>query len=113
MTIISHACGFNGSPTSGAASLTVTFTNTSFTISGTLTASAWTFGDGGTSSTFSPTYTYNTPGTYTVTLVQSYSAFADATATQINYITVTGPPPAPGGRVLVTGAKLNSVIINP
>jgi PKD repeat protein len=111
MTIVSHSVNFNGTPTSGAVPLFVSFTNLSSTISGTLTASAWTFGDGGTSSVFSPTYTYNTPGTYTVTLVQSYSAFADATATKTNYITVTGATSYGGGNhsgVNLRGIKLGT-----
>ncbi len=48
----------------GCAPLTVGFTNTSF---GGLTYQ-WNFGDGGTSSADNPVYTYNAPGTYTVTL---------------------------------------------
>ena len=44
------------------------FTDTSVANSGTLTTWVWTFGDGGTSSTESPTYAYTTPGTYTASL---------------------------------------------
>jgi gliding motility-associated-like protein len=49
----------------GCAPLTVSFTNTSwqaFTYQ-------WHFGDGGTSTADNPTYVYNQPGTYSVTLV--------------------------------------------
>jgi|GEM_PF-4909789 len=48
---------------------TASFTNTS---SGT-TNYNWTFGDGGSSNSYSPTYTYSTPGSYTVCLSATYS----------------------------------------
>ncbi|MCW3122073.1 MAG: domain containing protein [Flavipsychrobacter sp.] len=53
-----------GPATSGCAPLTVSFTNTS---TNGLTY-VWDFGDGGTSSTFSPTHTFVGAGTFTVTL---------------------------------------------
>lgn len=49
---------------SGCAPLTVSFTNTSLQGSTYL----WSFGDGGTSTADNPTYIYNVPGVYTVTL---------------------------------------------
>jgi PKD repeat protein len=61
--------GFAGTPTNGAAPLTVVFTNTS---SGSLTNSEWDFGDGNTAtngSTVNVTNTYAAAGTYTVNLV--------------------------------------------
>lgn len=48
----------------GCAPLTVDFTNTSLLGETYL----WNFGDGGTSQAFEPSYTWNTPGTYTVSL---------------------------------------------
>ncbi|MBX2977765.1 MAG: PKD domain-containing protein [Flavobacteriales bacterium] len=48
----------------GCAPLTVSFTNTS--LQG--LSYQWNFGDGGTSTADNPTYIYNVPGTYTVTL---------------------------------------------
>lgn len=56
---------FTPSPTSGTSPLPVSFTNTSTGASNYL----WSFGDGGTSSTTNPGYTYNTDGTYTVILI--------------------------------------------
>ncbi len=48
---------------------TATFTNNSMPFTGTYDI-AWDFGDGlGTSTAVNPTYTYTTPGTYTVTVV--------------------------------------------
>lgn len=57
---------FTSNIVSGCAPLTITFNNTS-TVSDSY---QWHFGDGAVDSvTFNPTITYNTPGTYTVTLL--------------------------------------------
>ncbi|HEQ97927.1 MAG TPA: PKD domain-containing protein [candidate division Zixibacteria bacterium] len=87
------AADFSGSPTSGCAPLTVDFTDQS---SGTgIDGWSWTFGDGGNSSAQNPSYTYNTPGTYTVSLtVSSSSQGCDDTQTKTGYITVNGGPTA-------------------
>ncbi len=80
---------FSGTPLSGSAPLTVTFTNSS---SGTTPLSySWAFGDGGTSTATSPVYTYNTPGTYTVTLTATNSCGSDQEV-KTGYVTVTAPP---------------------
>ena len=81
-----HA-SFSGTPTSGVAPLVVDFTNLS---TGDFTTSSWTFGDGGTSTASSPTYTYTTAGVYTVTLTVSGLGGAD-TMTRTSYITVYQP----------------------
>jgi PKD repeat protein len=56
---------FTGTPTSGAATLTVAFTDSS---TGSPTTWAWDFGDGGTSTSQNPSHDYTAAGTYTVTL---------------------------------------------
>ncbi len=76
---------FSGSPTSGDAPLTVTFTDLS---SNNPTSWSWDFGDGTTSTVQNPTHTYNTPGTYTVSLTAS-NAYGSDTNTKTDYITVT------------------------
>ena len=48
--------------------LTASFVNSSTDTGGTIDATAWTFGDGGTSTVASPTHTYAAAGTYTATL---------------------------------------------
>jgi PKD repeat protein len=58
--------GFTADPTTGSAPLTVTFTDTS---SGNITSWAWDFGDGNTSTAQHPAHTYNSTGSYTVTLM--------------------------------------------
>jgi len=84
---------FSGSPTSGCAPLTVDFTDLS---TGTgIDGWDWTFGDGGTSTAQNPSYQYNNPGTYTVTLTASSSSQGcNDVATKTGYITVNGGPVA-------------------
>lgn len=65
---------------------TVTFTNTSTNAN----VANWNFGDGGTSTQFNPTYTYSTPGTYSVTLTASSSCGTNTT-TKTNYIVINSP----------------------
>jgi len=74
---------FSGNPTSGAAPLTVAFTDTS---SGSPTSWSWTFGDGGTSTAQSPSHTYNTASQYTVSLTAT-NAYGSDGETKTNYIT--------------------------
>jgi len=80
---------FSGSPASGAAPLTVEFTDIS---SGAPTNWLWSFGDGSTATERNPTYTYLGPGSYSVTLTVS-SAEGTSTTTKNGYITVTGVSP--------------------
>jgi uncharacterized repeat protein (TIGR01451 family) len=76
---------FTGSPTSGPAPLTVSFTDTS---TGTPTAWSWSLGDSGTSSSRNPTHQYTSAGSYTVSLTATNSGGSN-TATKSGYITVT------------------------
>lgn len=77
---------FSGTPTSGDAPLSVSFTDLS---SGSPTSWSWTFGDGGTSTAQNPSYVYNNPGTYNVTLNVTNACGSDG-ETKVAYITVTG-----------------------
>ena len=88
-TVVSH---FSGTPTSGYSPLTVAFTDESL---GTITGWSWDFGDTGTSTTPSPSHTYNTPGTYSVSLTVTGPGGAD-TFTRTNYIAVEDPTPIAG-----------------
>ncbi|MBD3299020.1 MAG: PKD domain-containing protein [candidate division Zixibacteria bacterium] len=78
---------FSGSPTSGDAPLTVSFSDLSTNNPDTW---SWDFGDGGTSTAQNPSYEYTTAGTYTVTLTASNCAGSDI-ASKTDYITVTEP----------------------
>jgi len=73
---------------------TVTFNNT--TTLGTAGAGtySWDFGDGGTSTATSPTYTYNVPGVYNVTLVAVNSGGCTQSLTKNTYITILAKPHA-------------------
>ncbi|HVM59765.1 MAG TPA: PKD domain-containing protein [Verrucomicrobiae bacterium] len=70
---------FAAAPTAGAAPLAVTFTDIP---SNSPTAWYWTFGDGGTSTTESPSHTYANPGSYSAQLIASNSGGASSPATQ-------------------------------
>ena len=86
---VAPVANFSGTPTSGNAPLSVTFTNSS-TGTGPLTY-AWTFGDGGTSTAANPVYAYATAGTYTVTLTTTNACGSDG-ETKTGYVTVSNPP---------------------
>jgi PKD repeat protein len=85
---------FIATPTSGTAPLPVEFSDTS---TGSPTSWLWTFGDGTTSTTQSPSHTYAAPGTYTVSL-RATNANGSDTVTRTGFITVgeQPPPPPPG-----------------
>ena len=86
---VTPVANFTTNTTSGTAPETVQFTDTS---SNSPTAWNWNFGDGGSSTLQNPTYTYNAPGTYTVTLTAGNAA-GNNTITQTNLITVNYPVP--------------------
>ncbi len=86
-SMIPPVAGFSGLPVSGPAPLTVNFLDSS---ADNPSWWAWTFGDGGTSSLENPVYTYQNPGTYTVSLTVS-NAGGSNTDTLTNYISVSCP----------------------
>jgi PKD repeat protein len=79
---------FSGSPTNGAAPLSVTFTNQSTSA----TNYSWDFGDAKTSIATNAANTYTNAGTYTVKLTAMGSGGTNA-LTRTSYIVVTNPPP--------------------
>jgi PKD repeat protein len=80
---------FVGAPTSGTRPLTVAFTNQS---TGSITGHAWSFGDGGSSTLASPSYTYTAAGTYTVTLTETGPG-GTSTRSRAAYVVVNEPRP--------------------
>jgi len=86
--VVAPVANFTATPTSGAAPLTVQFTDAS---TNTPTSWAWTFGDGVTSTTQNPSHEYTAAGTYTVTLTATNSAGYDIEE-KTGYITVSAAP---------------------
>ena len=83
------AANFTANPTSGLKPLTVAFTDTS---AGVISAWAWAFGDGDTSSAQNPLHQYTSAGIFTASL-RVTGPGGSSTLTRTNYITVTEPPP--------------------
>lgn len=84
--VVAPVANFVGTPTTVVAGNTVAFTDLS---TNTPTSWSWTFAGGtpGTATTQNPVVTYNTPGTYAVTLTATNSAGSDG-ETKTAYITV-------------------------
>jgi len=85
--VVAPVANFAGTPSSGTAPLTVTFTDSS---TNTPTSWSWSFGDGSSvnATVKNPVHTYASAGTYTVALTATNSAGSN-TITRTNYITVT------------------------
>ncbi len=80
---------FSGTPTSGVAPVSVSFTDLS---SGPVSSWAWDFGDGATSTLQDPSHDYTTPGVYTVALTATGPG-GSGVETKVGYITIGDPPP--------------------
>jgi PKD repeat protein len=77
---------FIADPVTGAAPLSVTFTDLS---KGTITSWLWNFGDGSTSTNRNPSHTYSASGAYTVSLTATGPSGSN-TAVKSQYINTTG-----------------------
>ena len=82
---------FSADVTTGQAPLAVHFTDQS---TNTPTSWAWTFGDGTTATTQSPSHTYAAAGTYDVSLTAT-NAGGPGSLTKTGYIVVSTAPPPP------------------
>lgn len=85
---------FSTDTTDACGTKTVTFSNTTNPNAAGAVTYQWDFGDGDSSTVMSPTHTYNTAGTFTVTLVVTNSNGCTNTLTKTNYITVKAAPTA-------------------
>ncbi|MGD1020376.1 MAG: glycosyl hydrolase family 28 protein, partial [Verrucomicrobiia bacterium] len=105
------AAGFSGSPTSGMAPLTVTFTDMS---AGSITNRFWDFGDGATTNTTAGnlTHTYNSVGSFRVSLTVTGPAGTN-TLSQASYITATHNSPVitAGATVANAALQVGNVIV--
>jgi len=112
LTVPAPVANFAANPTSGTAPLNVAFTNQS---TGSITSFAWTFGDGGTSTLASPSHTYSTAGTFSVSLTVTGPGGSN-TRTANNLITVNAPAGAPVANFTASprsgAAPLNVVFTN-
>lgn len=98
---------FIGSPTTVPVGSTVAFTDLS---TNSPTSWSWTFGGGGTPNTStlqSPTITFNTVGTYTVSLTAT-NAFGSDSETKVSYINVIQPTTGSCDTVIVFNATDSS-----
>ncbi len=92
--------GGGGTPTANftftTSGLTATFTDTSTDSGGTIGAHAWTFGDGGTSTATSPSHTYATAGTYSVSdkVTDSTSGLTSTKTASVTVSAAGGTPTA-------------------
>ncbi|HEX2907776.1 MAG TPA: PKD domain-containing protein, partial [Phototrophicaceae bacterium] len=101
---------FMANPTTGYAPLNVTFTSTS---TGSITAYAWNFGDGGTSNQANATHSYASAGTYTVSLTVTGPGGSNTASTTIIVNAVPAAPVASFTANPVTGnAPLNVTFTN-
>lgn len=93
ITVYGHPVpDFTLDPDSGCYPLEVQFTN--LTDAGSTGNCNWTFGDGGTSTDCDPTYTYNAPGIYDVTLIVTSPEGCDGDTTYLDLVTVFDHPVA-------------------
>ncbi len=86
---VAPAASFTANATSGTAPLDVSFTDTS---TGSPTAWNWSFGDGNYSEEQTPVHTYESEGTYTVSL-NATNAVGSDTVTETDYISVLQAAP--------------------
>ena len=92
----------SATPLSGKPPLTVNFTGSGKDVDGTVASYTWNFGDGSTSNQQNPSHTYETPGSYTVSLkvTDDKGAIGSANVT-INVLKSDTTPPA-----VPTGVKI-------
>lgn len=83
---VTHPGFTQDTPLVGCAPLTVAFHDTSAGAAGYL----WRFGDGNTSGSSSPLYTYTTPGIYTVTQIINPTSQCPDSVVKVNIISVKG-----------------------
>ena len=88
-TQLPPVANFEASPSLGEAPLTVSFNDLS---ENSPTSWQWDFGDGSTSTNKNPNHTYNTPGTYTVSLLVE-NAYGEDTKIKSDLVAVIAPPP--------------------
>lgn len=104
--VVPPVAEFNANPVTGTAPLNVQFTDTS---TGTINSYAWDFNNDGTtdSTQQNPSWTYNTPGTYTVKLTVTGPGGNDEEV-KTDYITVNPDITPPTVNANPTGGNYNT-----
>jgi len=93
---IKPSANFTASPTSGTAPLAVDFdASGSSDPDGSITSYNWTFGDGSTGTGVTTSHTYNTAGTYTVSLTVIDGQGATGSTTRIIQVNTSGENASP------------------
>lgn len=99
------SANFTANPTAGTAPLQVQFSDTSNANGSPVTARQWNFGDGNSSTQQNPSHTYQTAGTFNVSLTVTTANGSD-TETKNGLITVSAVTEPPAG-CACSGAKLD------
>ncbi len=100
---------FTFTPSTGEAPLTVDFdASVSHDPDGTITSYSWDFGDGGTGSGETISYTFNTPGTYSLSMVVT----DNDGATDVTYNTIVVQGSNPGGETTTIGSEADTYTNN-
>ncbi|MGH9764899.1 MAG: PKD domain-containing protein, partial [Blastocatellia bacterium] len=86
-TVTNPVIDFTATPVHGIAPLTVNFTDET---TGSPSTWGWDFGDGGKSTVQNPSHTYQSSGSYSVSLTASGTGFSGG-KTRLNFITVGSP----------------------
>ncbi|MFT7612127.1 MAG: gliding motility-associated-like protein, partial [Parvicellaceae bacterium] len=94
----------------GCEPLEVNFTQTSSTLVDSIISYGWDFGDGGTSTSADPTYVFNTPGVYDVTLTVSTNAGCTTIVTDSSLIEVYEAPLADFTTVETEFSTINNTV---
>jgi PKD repeat protein len=92
--------------------LSCNFTDGSTDTDGTVTKWSWTFGDGGTTTTRSPSHTYTSGGTYTVKLVATDDDGATGSSSKAVSVSAPTANKAPTAAFVVTCNKLRCRFTN-
>ena len=101
---------FNASPLSGCSSLLVNFQDLTSINFGSITNWNWDFGEGGTSSSQNPNYTYSIPGVYSVKLsvTSAIGCFDDTT---INNLITVHPRPTADFEIVSSPIFIGQIIL--
>ncbi len=93
---LSPTASFSATPTTGEAPLAVAFdASTSADPDGSITSYAWSFGDGASRTRVTTSHTYNTPGTFNITLTVTDDKGKTGFATQTIYVSAPAETPDP------------------